>query len=205
MNGATLSVTAIGYTQPNGTAGNTAYSFTAPGPAASLNNIQTEPSTIVNFAFPTTVTLNSAQYALTAIKCNGGSCTSANVITGTGSFTDGAAGTTQTVTGTYVAQYQVTFKQSGIGGDTTSTVVTYSGTEAGVSVGPTNLTASQLPFSAFFDAGTTVSYTFASPVASTTTGKQYMLSRNCLAQPEPSEPNQFGSDCHRQPRLHNGR
>src|SRR5206468_3837702 len=70
----------------------------------------------------------------------------------------------QTITGTYKVQYQVTFAQSGMSGDQTGTIVT-------VNTSP----KSTLPYAAYYDAGTTVSYTYASPVTSSPTGKQYAL------------------------------
>jgi len=71
-----------------------------------------------------------------------------------------------TITGTYKAQYQVTFAQSGIGVDSTGTVVTVAG-------GPK--TAADLPYSAYFDSGSSVSYSYSDPVASTVAGKRYAL------------------------------
>jgi uncharacterized repeat protein (TIGR02543 family) len=62
-----------------------------------------------------------------------------------------------TVTGTYKTQWKITFDQNGIGGDTTSTVVTVSGA---------GKTAAALPFTTdWIDDGTTVTYGFASPVS----------------------------------------
>src|SRR5437867_5590194 len=69
-----------------------------------------------------------------------------------------------TITGTYKAQYQVTFAQSGIGVDTTGTVVTINGT--------LTKTAAQLPFSDFYDG--TVTYAYCSQV-SAGTSTQYLL------------------------------
>jgi hypothetical protein len=71
-----------------------------------------------------------------------------------------------TVTGTYKVQAQLTFGQSGIGGDSTSTVVTVNGN---------GKTAAQLPFSDWFDSSATVIYSYTDPVASTVTGKRYAL------------------------------
>ena len=69
-----------------------------------------------------------------------------------------------TVTGTYKAQFKITFAQSGIGGDSTGTVVTINGT--------VSKTAAQLPFSDFFDG--TLTYVYSSPV-SAGSDKQYVL------------------------------
>src|SRR5437899_6043658 len=71
-----------------------------------------------------------------------------------------------TITGTYKFQFQLTFAQSGIGADSTGTVVTVAGNPK---------TAGDLPFSAFYDPGVTVTYTYADPVASTVAGQRYAL------------------------------
>src|SRR5438093_5758555 len=71
-----------------------------------------------------------------------------------------------TITGTYKMQFQLTFAQSGIGADSTGTVVIVAGNPK---------TAGDLPFSGFFDGGATVTYAYADPVAGTVTGKRYAL------------------------------
>src|SRR5439155_1299236 len=71
-----------------------------------------------------------------------------------------------TITGTYKVQFQLTFAQTGSGAYSTGTVVTVAGNPK---------TAADLPFSAFFDSGATVSYAYADPVAGTVTGKRYAL------------------------------
>src|SRR5437773_4603170 len=71
-----------------------------------------------------------------------------------------------TIAGTYKVQFQLTFAQSGIGADSTGTVVTVAGNPK---------TAGDLPFSAFYDPGVTVTYTYADPVASTVAGQRYVL------------------------------
>jgi hypothetical protein len=71
-----------------------------------------------------------------------------------------------TVTGTYIVQYEVTFTSSGIGGDTSGTVVTVAGSAK---------TQAQLPFTAWYNGGASVSYSFTSPI-SATGGKQYAWS-----------------------------
>ena len=81
-----------------------------------------------------------------------------------------------TVTGTYKIQYQLTFAQSGIGGDSTGTVVT---------VAAAAKTAADLPFSDWFDTGSSVSYVFSDPVASTVSGKRYALTTPA---PSPASP-----------------
>jgi hypothetical protein len=72
-----------------------------------------------------------------------------------------------TITGTYKVQFQLTFAQSGIGVDSTGTVVTINGSVA--------KSAAQLAFSDWFDAGSSVTYLFSDPVASTVSGKRYAL------------------------------
>src|SRR5690242_3714544 len=63
-----------------------------------------------------------------------------------------------TVTATYVTQYQVTFDaSSNVKGDSTATIVT---------VDAAAKAAGSLPFSKFVDSGTSVMYSYASPVAS---------------------------------------
>ena len=72
-----------------------------------------------------------------------------------------------TVTGTYKTQYKIIVTQSGIGVDSTGTVVT---------VGGVAKTAADLPFTTdWLDSGATLSDTYADPVASTVTGKRYKL------------------------------
>ena len=79
----------------------------------------------------------------------------------------------QTVTATYTKQYQVTFAVNGISSDATGTVVTVNGAAK---------TLSQLPYTAWYDSGATVTYSFASPV-SASSGKQYAwLSTSGLGQ-----------------------
>src|SRR5205807_5196612 len=75
-----------------------------------------------------------------------------------------------TFTGTYDTQYKVTFNQTGIGNDTGSNnVVTIAGT-------PTP--AGSLPDFRWVTDGQTISFAFQSPVASSDSGKQYVLSNN---------------------------
>src|SRR5207245_10436669 len=59
-----------------------------------------------------------------------------------------------TITGTYKVQFQLTFAQSGIGADSTGTVVTVAGNPK---------TAAELPFSAFFDRAAAVTCEHAEP------------------------------------------
>jgi hypothetical protein len=63
-----------------------------------------------------------------------------------------------TVTGNYVVQWQVTFDaSSNVKGDSSATVVTVAGT---------GKTGSQLPYSNWYDSGSSLSYSYASPIAS---------------------------------------
>jgi hypothetical protein len=69
-----------------------------------------------------------------------------------------------TVTGNYVIQYLVTFAQTGLDSTATGTVVT---------VNSSSKTYGDLPYSLWVDAGFTVTYSYSTPVSSTTTGKQF--------------------------------
>jgi hypothetical protein len=71
-----------------------------------------------------------------------------------------------TVTGNYVIQYLVTFAQTGLDSTATGTVVT---------VNSSSKTYGNLPYDLWVDAGSTVSYSYSTPVGSTTTGKQFRL------------------------------
>ena len=71
-----------------------------------------------------------------------------------------------TVTGNYVCQYRVTFTQTGLDSTATGTVVTVNGSAK---------TYSQLPYSLWTDSGSTVIYSYTSPVTSSTSGKQFRL------------------------------
>src|SRR3989449_948458 len=93
-----------------------------------------------------------------------GTGSAAGRTTQSGSFT---ASANSSVTANYTTQFQLTFAQSGIGGDSTGSVVTINGS--------VTKTAAQLPFSAFFDRGATVTYAYADPVASTVAGQRYAL------------------------------
>jgi hypothetical protein len=84
----------------------------------------------------------------------------------------------RSVTANYVVQFLVTFTQVGIGGDVNSTanVVTVNGGN--------NVFATPL-YSNWFDVGSSVTYAYASPVASTVTGKRYVLTGSA---PSPTSP-----------------
>jgi hypothetical protein len=80
-----------------------------------------------------------------------------------------------TETASWTHQYLVTFDQSGIGVDTTGTVVTVNGVTR---------TCSQLPYSMWVDSGGSVTYGYTSPVPAGT-GKQYVLTTPV---PSPASP-----------------
>jgi hypothetical protein len=71
-----------------------------------------------------------------------------------------------TVTGNYVAQYLITFAQTGLDSTASGTVAT---------VNSYTKTYSDLPFTTWADSGSSVSYSFTSPVSSSTTGKRFRL------------------------------
>jgi len=71
-----------------------------------------------------------------------------------------------TVTFNWVAQFQVTFEQSGQDGTATGTVVTVNGT---------NKAFSDLPLNMWVDSGDSVTYSYASPISSSATDKQFRL------------------------------
>ena len=93
----------------------------------------------------------------------------------TGSGTDSYTGTDPspsvtmngpiTETASWTHQYQVTFASSGIGSDT--------GTTAIVTVNTVGHKQSSLPYTAWYDAGSTIAYTYSDPVAAAT-GKRYV-------------------------------
>jgi len=87
-------------------------------------------------------------------------------------ITDPASNTTtvlvdesKTVTANYVHQYLVTFKQTGLSSDASTTVVTVNGGSK---------LYGDLPYSLWVDQGDTVTYSYSAIVSSTTAGKQYI-------------------------------
>ena len=70
-----------------------------------------------------------------------------------------------TITGNYVTQWQLTFAQSGIGGDT--------GTNTVATVGASTKQASDLPYTEWFDNGATVNYSYEAFVNSSSSTKRY--------------------------------
>src|SRR6185369_11696885 len=79
-----------------------------------------------------------------------------------------------TINGTYVTQRKLTFSQTGIGGDSTGTVVQVNGT--GTNPANASLGAGSLGSAAFFYDGS--SWAYQSPVSSSTAGKRYTASAN---------------------------
>jgi hypothetical protein len=71
-----------------------------------------------------------------------------------------------TVTGNYVIQYSVTFAQTGLDSTAPGTVVTVNGNTKALS---------DLPYTLWVDSGNTVTYSYSSPVSSTTANKQFRL------------------------------
>jgi Galactose oxidase, central domain/Divergent InlB B-repeat domain len=77
-----------------------------------------------------------------------------------------------TVTGTYKTQYKVSFSQTGVGDDTTDTVLTITSP-----IGMTKTAAQLVSFSEWFDAGSSVEFSYADTlnVNPAATGKKYRL------------------------------
>jgi hypothetical protein len=71
-----------------------------------------------------------------------------------------------TVTGIYCVQYSITFGQTGLDSTATGTVVT---------VNSDAKTYSQLPYTIWVNAGSSVTYSYNSPVSSSTSGKRFRL------------------------------
>lgn len=105
----------------------------------------------VNYAFvnPVTSSVTGKQYRLDSVSGPASGCT-----------VSGA----NTLTGSYVIQWQVTFDQTGLDSSASGTVVTMSGNPK---------TYTDLPLTDWFDSGTTYSYT--DPVSSTVADKQFRL------------------------------
>jgi hypothetical protein len=81
-----------------------------------------------------------------------------------------------TLNASYKAQYQLTFAATGLAGDATGTIVT---------VNSNSKMATDLPYSDWFDGGSTVTYAYADPVPSTASGKRYALT---TPPPSPASP-----------------
>jgi hypothetical protein len=116
-----------------------------------------DPGAAVNYEFSATISAGTGkQYLWTSTDGLGQS-------TRAGSFTVTATGT---VTGTYKTQYWITFTASGVGPDSTDTVLTVNGVTKNLS---------QLPYTAWYDSGATITYSYASPISGAA-GKRYTWS-----------------------------
>jgi hypothetical protein len=102
-----------------------------------------------------------------------GSGSAAAVTTQTGSFT---ITSTSSVTATYNTQYQVTFATSGLDSSATGTVVTINGNPVSYSA---------LPYSLYVASGSSVTFTWSSPVSSSTSGKQFLFASSSQSSPYP--------------------
>jgi hypothetical protein len=71
---------------------------------------------------------------------------------------------TVTITGSYCIQYKVVFAQTGLDATVTGTVLTVNGNPKAYT---------NLPYSDWYDAGTTITYSYNDPVLSTATGKKF--------------------------------
>ncbi len=71
-----------------------------------------------------------------------------------------------TVTGNYVTQYLITFTQTGLSSNAIGTVLTVNGSPK---------TYGELPYSFWADSGSSVTYSFTSPVSSSIPGQQFRL------------------------------
>src|SRR5438876_811830 len=134
-----------------------------------MTNVHPFPTRRSSYLTSISYSYNSAIASTSATKqyrwsTTAGTGSAAGRTTQSGAFT---ASANSSVTANYTTQFQLTFAQSGIGGDSTGSVVTINGS--------VTKTAAQLPFSAFFDSGATVTYTYADPVASTVAGQRYTL------------------------------
>ena len=87
-----------------------------------------------------------------------------------------------TVTGTYKTQYDFKFAQSGLDGSATGTIVSVT-----IGANPTvNVVFTDFPKDfGFVDAGTSITYVFTSPVSSSNSGEQFVLT---TPDPSPSSP-----------------
>ncbi|HSV48694.1 MAG TPA: hypothetical protein VLH35_00125 [Candidatus Acidoferrales bacterium] len=136
--------------------------FLSPGPVAAAT---VKPLTNMNFSFPSSITTGGTTYSLSSTNA-------------TSPFTTGATGTTNTITATYavaITKYQVTFKQAGLDGTTDAgTVLTVNGT---------NVPYTGFDYNILVNSGDRLVYTYNSTVASTTPGKQFVLTNTSPSSP----------------------
>jgi hypothetical protein len=144
--------TGSGYITVNSVAESTPYTISSAVVGATYNLVANTPANSV--AGQTQYVFNS--WTSTSI----GTQTSA-------SYTYTVPATGETVTAGFTEQYAVAITTSGISTDTSGTVVTLQGT---------NKPQSALPYSVWVNSGSACTYAFGSPIASTTTGKEYVWS-----------------------------
>jgi hypothetical protein len=109
-------------------------------------------SMVTYFYNPTVASTDTGkQFKLTGIHCP----TSPFVVTGP-----------VTITGSYCIQYKVTFTHTGLDATASGTVVTVKGNPKAYS---------DLPYIAWFDSGTSITYSYTDPVLSATSGKRFRL------------------------------
>jgi hypothetical protein len=110
-------------------------------------------SSVITYSYSSTVasTETGKQFNLTGIH----SPTSPFVATGP-----------VTITGSYCIQYKVTFTQTGLDPTASGTVVAINGSAKAYA---------NLPYVAWFDNGTSITYSYADPVLSSTAGKRFKL------------------------------
>src|SRR5207245_1362310 len=148
------------------------------GPAVTLTKGDLPKTFVVLSGTSISYSYNSAIASTSATKqyrwnTTAGTGSAAGRTTQSGSFT---ASANSSVTASFKTQFQLTFVQSGIGADSTGTAVTVAGNPK---------TAGDLPFSAFYDPGVTVTYAYADPVASSVAGQRYALTTPA---PSPASP-----------------
>ena len=115
--------------------------------------VDTGTAVAFDYSDPVTSSTVGKQYKLSSVS--GGSEASVTVTGGT------------TITGMYIDQFQVTFAQTGLDSSATGTVVTVDGS---------GKTFDQLPYSKFVDSGSTVTFDYSDPVASSDDNTRFALS-----------------------------
>jgi len=110
------------------------------------------------------VTAPSSGPSGTRYVCTGWSGSGSVPVSGSGASVTFTINMPSSITWNWKTQYQVTFTSSGIGSDSSGTVVTVNGNAK---------TQSQLPYIAWYDSGSTISYDFTLTV-SASSGKQYV-------------------------------
>jgi flagellin-like protein len=121
-----------------------------------------DPGTLVTAS----VTSPADQSGGTRYRCVGWSGTGSVPSSGTSTSVPFTVSAPSTITWNWVTQYRVTFGQTGLDGTATGTVVTVDGS-------PKSYV--DLSFEEWVDSGTPVTYSYASPVSSSVSGKQFRL------------------------------